>query len=136
MFDYSATVNPQRNSQILASQMHRNSLRIAPVSAIPPINSTQIHQKNLSDTWSNTNTGVHSKWSPPVSKLPPQEILHDRSSDIVASAFKNSVSDMLTLSRPVVCTARSTKARSKKQTELNRIGTNNWRCDVTRPMAR
>jgi thymidylate synthase (FAD) len=51
------------------SQMRRNSLRIAPVSAIPPISSTQTHQKNSSDTSSNTNTGHHSKWSQPVLKL-------------------------------------------------------------------
>ena len=97
MLNFYHIVNPQTNFEIWASEMHRNSLRIAPVSAIPPISSTQIHQTNLSDTWSSTNTGAHSKWSQPVSRLPQQEILPDRSLDIAASASKNLVNDMLTL---------------------------------------
>jgi thymidylate synthase (FAD) len=63
MLNFYHIPNQQVNIEIWASQMRRNSLRIAPVSAILPINSTQTHQKNLSDTWSNTNTGAHSKWS-------------------------------------------------------------------------
>ena len=113
MFDCSVTANPQKNLKTLASQMHRNSLRIAPVSATHQTNSTQTHQKNSSDTWSNTNTGAHSKWSQPVSKSPQPEILHDRSSDIVASAFKNSVSDMLTLLK--TCRLYCEKHESKIQ---------------------
>jgi len=95
MFDYSAIVNPPRNLQTLASQMHRNSLRIAPVSAIPPINSTQTHQKNLSDTWSNTNTGHHSKWSLPVSKSLQLEILLDKSCVTEVSVSNNFLNAML-----------------------------------------
>ena len=97
MFDYYPIVNPHRNLQIWASQMHRNSLRIVPVSVIPPINLTQRRQTNSSDTWSNTNTGAHSKWSQPVSKSQPPETLPDRSLDTEVSVSKSSVSDMLTL---------------------------------------
>ena len=97
MFGYYPIHNQQRDLEIWVSRMHRNSLRIAPVSAILPINSTQIQAKSSSDTWSNTNTGAHLKWSPPVSKSPQPETLPDKSCDTEASASKSSVSDMLTL---------------------------------------
>ena len=97
MLNFYPIVNLQTNLEIWASEMRRNSLRIAPVSAIPPISSTQIHQTNLSDTWSSTNTGAHSKWCQPVSKLPQPETLPDRSYDTEVSVSKSSVSDMLTL---------------------------------------
>ena len=77
MFNYYPIHSQQRDLQIWASAMRRNSLRIAPVSAIPPISSTQIHQTNLSDTWSSTNTGAHSKWCLPAWKSPQQETLQD-----------------------------------------------------------
>ena len=91
------THSPQVDLKIWASRMLRNSSRNAPVSATLAINSTQTHQKNLSDTWSNTNTGHHSKWSQPVSKLPQPETLPDRSLDTEVFHSKSSVSDMLTL---------------------------------------
>jgi thymidylate synthase ThyX len=77
--------------------MRKNSLRIAPVSAILPINSIQKHLKNSSDTWSNISTGAHWKWSLPALKLKPQETLLDKSCDTEVLVSKNSVSDMLTL---------------------------------------
>jgi hypothetical protein len=97
MFVCYPTANPQWNTEIWASQMHRNSLRIAPVSAILPTNSTLKHQKNSSDTWSGTNTGRHWKWSQPVAKSPPQEISQDKYLDTEVSHSKSSASDMLTL---------------------------------------
>ena len=97
MLNLSHTHSQPMSSPIWGSRMLRNSSRIAPVSATLAINSTQTHQKNLSDTWSNTNTGHHSKWSQPVSKLPQPEILPDRSLDTEVFHSKSSVSDMLTL---------------------------------------
>ena len=96
MLNWYPTVNPLWNLEIWASQMRRNSLRIAPVSAILPINSTQTHPKNSSDTWSSTNTGAHSKWSQPALKSPQPETLPDRSLDTEVSASKSSVNAMLT----------------------------------------
>ena len=96
MFDYSAIVNPHRNLQILVSEMRRNSLRIAPVSAIPQTSLTLKHQTSSYDTWSDTNTGRHWKWSQPAVKSPPPEILPDRSSDTDHFHSRNSVNAMLT----------------------------------------
>ena len=93
MLNFYPIHNQQRNLQMWASQMRRNSLRIAPVSAIPPINLTLKHQKNLSDTSSNTNTGHHSKWYQPVLKSPQHEISLDKFSDIDLLAFKNFLND-------------------------------------------
>ena len=65
MLNFYPIPSQQVNLETWASRMHRNSLRIVPVSAIPATNLTPKHQRNSSDTWSNTNTGAHSKWSQP-----------------------------------------------------------------------
>ena len=77
--------------------MLKTSSLFARVSPIQAINSTRKHQRNSSDTSSNTSTGHHSKWSQHAWKSPQQETLQDKSLDIEASASKSSVNDMLTL---------------------------------------
>jgi hypothetical protein len=89
--------NPQVNLKTWVLQMHRNSLRIAPVCPIHQINLTPKHQNDSSDTWSNTNTGHHWKWSQPVAKSLPLETSQDRYLDTEVSVSKSSVNDMLIL---------------------------------------
>jgi hypothetical protein len=88
MFAYSAIANLPQNLQAKALQMHKNSLRTAPVSAIPPTNSTQTLAKNLSGILFDTSTGVPLKWSVLAWKLRQQEILRGKSSGTEVSAFQ------------------------------------------------
>ncbi len=97
MLNFYHIVNQLQNLPAWVSMMRRNSLRIAPVSAILPINLTPRHLSDLSNTWSSTNTGAHSKWCQPVAKSSPPAILPDRFYVTEVSAFKSSPSDMLTL---------------------------------------
>jgi flavin-dependent thymidylate synthase len=78
MYAYCPIHSQQNNLPIWVSQMRRNSLRIAPVSAIPATSSIQRHQRSLYDILLNTHTGVPWKWSQPVSKLPQPETLPDK----------------------------------------------------------
>jgi hypothetical protein len=90
MLNYLVTANQLKNSQTWGLKMHKNSLHIVPVLAIPQISLTPKLQKNSSDTLLNTSTGHHWKWSQPASKLQPLEISLDKSYATEASAFKNS----------------------------------------------
>ena len=94
MLNFYPIHNQQRNLQMWASRMRRNLLRIVPVSAIPPTNSTLKRQKNLLDTLSSTNTGHHSKWYQSASKSLQHGISLDKSCDIDLLAFKNFLNDM------------------------------------------
>ena len=67
-----------------ASMMHKSLLPIVPACPILPTSSQPIPANDLSDTWSSTNTGAHSKWSPPAVKSQPprdsaRQILRHRS---------------------------------------------------------
>ena len=97
MFVWYPIHNQHKSLQIWASQMRRNSLRIAPVSPTQAISSIQRHQKSLYDILLNTHTGHPLKWFRPALKSQPPEISQDRSYAIDHSPSKSSVSDMLTL---------------------------------------
>ena len=89
MLNYSATVNLQKNLQIWALEMHRNSSRIAPVCPIQPTNSIQKQPRNLLDISSSTNIGVLLKWCQLASRLQQQEILLDKFCATEVSPFKS-----------------------------------------------
>jgi hypothetical protein len=99
MFAYSAIANLPQNLQVKALQMHKNSLRTAPVSAIPPTNSTQTLAKNLSGILFDTSTGAPLKWSVLAWKLRQQEILRGKSSGTEVSHSKSFRNVMLTQQR-------------------------------------
>jgi hypothetical protein len=99
MLNYSVTASQLKNSQTWALAMHKNSLHIVPVLAIPQISLTPKLQKNSSDTLLNTSTGHHWKWSQHASKLQPLEISLGKSYATEASASKSLANVMLTQRR-------------------------------------
>jgi hypothetical protein len=120
MFAWYPIQDPQSNLQIWASRMHKNSSRIAPVSAIHRTSSIQRHQRSLSDILSNTHTGVPSRWCLLAWRSPPPETSPDRYSDTDHSHSKSSASAMQTLFEPRFRYSRSTDAGQQKQTEQYR----------------
>ena len=97
MLNFYHIANPPTNLDHKVLKTLRNSLPIAPVCPIPPINTTWKQPTSSSNTLSSTSTGVHSKWSQPVWKLQQPETLPVKSCDTEVLASKNSASDMLTL---------------------------------------
>ena len=95
MLNFYPIHNQQANLETWASRMHKNSLRIAPVSAIPAISSIQKHPRNSSNTSSNISTGAHLKWSQPVLKSQQPETLPDKSLDteVLVSEFSQRYAD-------------------------------------------